>query len=174
MTENSKESQKAQEKKNVFSKIKETIDDKEEQLEILGTFIRLGVMVWAGFIISLNYVSFPGLSKDGGPKDITFIASVFTGCLATFSVDVGKKKKEGKDGSKPSAAIPTQILRIDIGSTAAGDRDLASRGSRVIHVHSDFQTLRFKLPDTGIYFENFEFGICVLPSTILIFYFCCD
>ena len=114
MTENSKESQKAQEKKNVFSKIKETIDDKEEQLEILGTFIRLGVIVWAGFIISLNYVSFPGLSKDGGPKDITFIASVFTGCLATFSVDVGKKKKEGKDGSKsPSSSLPTQILRIE-------------------------------------------------------------
>jgi len=113
MTENSKESQKAQEKKNVFSKIKETIDDKEEQLEILGTFIRLGVMVWAGFIISLNYVSFPGLSKDGGPKDITFIASVFTGCLATFSVDVGKKKKEGKDGSKSPSALPTQILRIE-------------------------------------------------------------
>ena len=112
MTENSKESQKTPPKKNVFSKIKDTIDDKEEQLEILGTFIRLGVMVWAGFIISLNYVSFPGLSKDGGPKDITFIASVFTGCLATFSVDVGKKKKEGKDGSK-SAAIPTQILRIE-------------------------------------------------------------
>ena len=113
MTENLKESQKAQEKKNVFSKIKETIDDKEEQLEILGTFIRLGVMVWAGFIISLNYVSFPGLSKDGGPKDITFIASVFTGCLATFSVDVGKKKKEGKDGSKSPSALPTQILRIE-------------------------------------------------------------
>ena len=113
MTENSKESQKAQEKKNVFSKIKETIDDKEEQLEILGTFIRLGVMVWAGFIISLNYITFPGLAKDGGPKDITFIASVFTGCLATFSVDVGKKKKEGKDGSKTTAAIPTQILRIE-------------------------------------------------------------
>ena len=115
MTENSKESQKAQEKKNVFSKIKETIDDKEEQLEILGTFIRLGVMVWAGFIISLNYVAFPGLSKDGGPKDITFIASVFTGCLATFSVDVGKKKKEGKDGSKSpsSSSLPTQILRIE-------------------------------------------------------------
>ena len=114
MTENSKESQKTPQKKNVFSKIKDTIDDKEEQLEILGTFIRLGVMVWAGFIISLNYVSFPGLSKDGGPKDITFIASVFTGCLATFSVDVGKKKKEGKDGSKsPSSSLPTQILRIE-------------------------------------------------------------
>ena len=113
MTENSKESQKAQEKKNVFSKIKETIDDKEEHLEILRTFIRLGVMVWAGFIISLNYVSFPGLSKDGGPKDITFIASVFTGCLATFSVDVGKKKKDGKDKEKLPSAVPTQTIRIE-------------------------------------------------------------
>ena len=112
MTENLKESSKTQEKKNVFSKIKESIDDKEEQLEILGTFIRLGVMVWAGFIISLNYVSFPGLAKDGGPKDITFIASVFTGCLATFSVDVGKKKKEDKEGAKPSS-IPTQTIRIE-------------------------------------------------------------
>ena len=99
-------------KKGPFSRLKESIDDKEEQLEILGTFIRLGVMVWAGFIISLNYITFPGLAKDGGPKDITFIASVFTGCLATFSVDVGKKKKEAKDGSKPSS-IPTQILRIE-------------------------------------------------------------
>ena len=71
-------------------------------------------MVWAGFIISLNYITFPGLTKDGGPKDITFIASVFTGCLATFSVDVGKKKKEGKEGSKPpSATLPTQIIRIE-------------------------------------------------------------
>jgi len=115
MTENSKESPKTQEKKNVFSKIKESIDDKEEQLEILGTFIRLGVMVWAGFIISLNYVSFPGLAKDGGPKDITFIASVFTGCLATFNVTPGgKKKKDEKDGSKPpSSSLPTQILRIE-------------------------------------------------------------
>ena len=74
-------------KKGPLSKLKESLDDKEEQLEILGTFIRLGVMVWAGFIISLNYITFPGLAKDGGPKDITFIASVFTGCLATFSVD---------------------------------------------------------------------------------------
>jgi len=80
----------AEEKKSTFQKIKEKFDDKEEQLEILGTFIRLGVMVWAGFIISLNYVSLPGMAKDNSPKDITFIASVFTGCLATFSVDVGK------------------------------------------------------------------------------------
>ena len=100
-------------KKSPITKLKEAMDAKEEQLEILGTFIRLGVMVWAGFIISLNYVSFPGLAKDGGPKDITFIASVFTGCLATFSVDVGKKKKDGKDKEKLPSAVPTQTIRIE-------------------------------------------------------------
>ena len=93
--------------KNPLQKLKEKFDDKEEQLEILGTFIRLGVMVWAGFIISLNYISFPGMSKDNSPKDITFIASVFTGCLATFSVDVGKKKKEDKDDK------PKQLAQSD-------------------------------------------------------------
>ena len=93
--------------KNPLQKLKEKFDDKEEQLEILGTFIRLAVMVWAGFIISLNYISFPGMSKDNSPKDITFIASVFSGCLATFSVDVGKKKKEDKDDK------PKQLAQSD-------------------------------------------------------------
>ena len=101
------------ESKNPLSKLKEVIDDKEEQLAILGTFIRLGVMVWAGFIISLNYISLPGISSDKAPKDITFIASVFTGCLATFNVTPGgKKKKEDKEGGSV-ASIPTQIIRIE-------------------------------------------------------------
>ena len=100
-------------KKGPLGKLKESLDDKEEQLEILGTFIRLGVMVWAGFIISLNYINLPGISNDDGPKDITFIASVFTGALATFSVDVGKKKdKPNKEGDKTSS-IPTQTIRIE-------------------------------------------------------------
>jgi len=100
-------------KKGPLDKLKESIDDKEEQLAILGTFIRLGVMVWAGFIISLNYINLPGISNDDGPKDITFIASVFTGALATFSVDVGKKKdKPNKEGDKASS-IPTQTIRIE-------------------------------------------------------------
>ena len=95
-------------KKNPITKLKEAMDDKEEQLEILGTFIRLGVMVWAGFIISLNYISLPGISSDKAPKDITFIASVFTGCLATFNVTPGgKKKKEDKQKKK-------SVIIIDI------------------------------------------------------------
>ena len=98
--------------KNPLQKIKEKFEDKEEQLEILGTFIRLGVMVWAGVIISLNYISFPGMSKDNSPKDITFIASVFTGCLATFSVDVGKKKKDDKKESVANNASTSQTIIV--------------------------------------------------------------
>ena len=107
-----------QKSKNPLQKLNEKFDDKEEQLEILGTFIRLGVMVWAGFIISLNYISFPGMAKDNSPKDITFIASVFTGCLATFSVDVGKKKKDDKtkvansDSSSQTIIIRHEPLKI--------------------------------------------------------------
>ena len=49
------------------------LDDKEEQLAVISTFVRLGVVVWAGFIISLNYIEIPGLGKQT-PKDITFVA----------------------------------------------------------------------------------------------------
>ena len=71
--------------KNVLTRLKDGLDDKEEQLEILSTFVRLGVVIWAGFIISLNYVEIPGLGEQT-PKDITFIASIFTGTLATFGI----------------------------------------------------------------------------------------
>ncbi len=83
-------------KKNVLSKLKDGLDDKEEQLALLSTFVRLGVVVWAGFIISLNYVEIPGLGKQT-PKDITFIASIFTGTLATFGIQpttIEKKKDD--------------------------------------------------------------------------------
>ena len=109
MTENPKE------KKNVFTKIKENIDDKEEQMAFLGTLIRLGVMVWAGFIISLNYITLPGITEDREVKDITFIASVFTGWLASFNITPGgKKKKDVGDGTKvASSGVTTQVLRIE-------------------------------------------------------------
>ena len=107
MTENPKE------KKNVFTKIKENIDDKEDQMAFLGTLIRLGVMVWAGFIISLNYITLPGITEDREVKDITFIASVFTGCLATFNVTPGGKKKKSDDTNESKPSCPTQILRIE-------------------------------------------------------------
>ena len=37
-------------KKGPLGKLKEGLEDKEEQLAILSTFVRLGVMIWAGAI----------------------------------------------------------------------------------------------------------------------------
>ena len=78
--------------KNLLHKLKEGIDDKEEQIQILGTFVRLGVVVWSGFIITLNYVEIPMVKKSGN-SDITFVASVFTGALATFGLTTGNNNK---------------------------------------------------------------------------------
>ena len=138
MTEDVKKSsatppEKDSKKKSVFTKLKEGIDDKEEQLAILSTFVRLGVVVWSGFIISLNYIEIPGMGQQS-PKDITFVASVFTGALASFGLQTASKKGDGtmkmdsqKKGGlgdiskadferlieKMSQVGPTQTLRIE-------------------------------------------------------------
>ena len=44
------------EKKNILTKIKENVDDHEEQMQVLGAMVRLGVVIWSGFIITLNSV----------------------------------------------------------------------------------------------------------------------
>ena len=112
MTENLKESSKSQQKKNVFTKIKENIDDKDEQLAFISVVVRLVVIAWSGFIVSLNYVSIPGYSNE--PKDITFPASILTGVLSSFGVDAARKKSDkSKDIASKSDAVHTQILRIE-------------------------------------------------------------
>ena len=112
MTENLKESSKSQQKKNVFTKIKENIDDKDEQLAFISVIVRLVVVAWSGFIVSLNYVSIPGYSNE--PKDITFPASILTGVLSSFGVDAARKKSDkSKDITSKSDAVHTQILRIE-------------------------------------------------------------
>ena len=87
--------------KNPFQKLKEGLDDKEEQLAIISLFVRLGVVVWSGFIVTLNYISIPGYSSE--PKDITFPASLLTGALASFGLEGAKKRGDGtfKPEDKP-------------------------------------------------------------------------
>jgi len=90
-------------KKNPLQKLKEGLDDKEEQLQVLSTFVRLGVVVWSGFILTLNYVTIPGLGEQER-IDPTFIASVFTGALASFGLETAKKRGDGtykSDDEKP-------------------------------------------------------------------------
>ena len=66
----------------------------EEQIALLSTMVRLGVVVWAGFIITLNYVELPGnIIKKSGSSDITFVASIFTGALASFGLNTANTKK---------------------------------------------------------------------------------
>ena len=81
-------------KKGPLGKLKEKVGDAEDNLAILSTFVRLGILVWSGGILTLNYVTVPGLPQQ--KIDPTFIASVFTGVLATFGVQAAKK---GGDGS---------------------------------------------------------------------------
>ena len=92
---------KPEEKKGLLKKLKDGIEDQEAQIQILGTFVRLGVVVWSGFIITLNYVELPMIKKSGN-SDITFVASVFTGALATFGLTTGSKDK-GKPVNCPMA-----------------------------------------------------------------------
>ena len=65
-----------------LGKLKELAEDKEEQMEIFSTFVRLGILIWSGGILTLNYVSIPNFPQKN--IDPTFIASVFTGVLAVL------------------------------------------------------------------------------------------
>ena len=85
------------EKKGILRKIKENVDDHDEQMQILGAMVRLGVVIWSGFIITLNYVELPMVKKTGASSDITFVASIFTGALATFGLSTGNKKSKTKN-----------------------------------------------------------------------------
>ena len=92
-------------KKGLIGKLKDVAEDKEHQIEILGTFVRLGVVVWSGFIITMNYVDIPMVKKSGN-SDITFVASVFTGALATFGLTTGNRNHNNKGIECPMAKKP--------------------------------------------------------------------
>ena len=117
-----------EEKKGLLGKLKEAADDKEEQLAILSTFVRLSVLVWSAGILTLAYVKLPAAFKIPEQKlDPTFIASVFTGTFATFGVQAAGKKKNGEGGgsaniskkdmefliAKASETAPAQTIRIE-------------------------------------------------------------
>ena len=87
--------------KGFLTKLKENVEDHEEQMAVLGAAVRLGVVIWSGFIITLSYVELPMVKKASTAGDITFVASIFTGALATFGLATGNGKKNG-DSKKPT------------------------------------------------------------------------
>ena len=109
-----------------LGKLKELAEDKEEQMEIFSTFVRLGILIWSGGILTLNYVSIPNFPQKN--IDPTFIASVFTGVLASFGIQTAKNKGNGASASSPGSlkkaymekllekaanTAPAQTIRIE-------------------------------------------------------------
>ena len=117
-------------KKGLFAKAKEALlPDAEEQAAIISTAVRITVLAWSGGILTLNYVAIPGVPQQ--KIDPTFIASVFTGVLASFGIQTASKKGDGtmkmngngNGGAPPVTAKdiesiiaksgPTQTIRIE-------------------------------------------------------------
>ena len=81
-------------KKGPLAKLKDNLlPDATEQAVLLSSMVRLGVLVWSGGILTLNYVAIPGVPQQ--KIDPTFIASVFTGVLASFGIQTASKKGDG-------------------------------------------------------------------------------
>ncbi len=108
---------KEEKKKGFFGKAKDAIlPDPEEQAAIISTMVRITVLAWSGGILTLNYVAIPGVPQQ--KIDPTFIASVFTGVLASFGIQTASKKGDGtmkmdKNGN-PTNGGPPPVTAKDI------------------------------------------------------------
>ena len=137
-----KEAKKDEKKKGFFGKAKAALlPDQDEQAAIISTFVRMGVLVWSGGILTLNYVAIPGVPQQ--KIDPTFIAAVFTGVLASFGIQTASKKGDGTmkmDAAKAAAAngvgpsggtvqtirieqMPLKIIAADIPATLDPKKD---------------------------------------------------
>ena len=97
-------------KKNPFQKFKDGLDDTTT------TLIKIVVLGWSGAILTLNYVSIPGIPQQ--KIDPTFIASVFTGVLASFNISTTSKKGDGtykidEGKSKTIGGVNYQTIRVE-------------------------------------------------------------
>ena len=125
MTDPVKEEEKKKEKpKGPLGKIKEALlPDAEEQAAIISTAVRITVLAWSGGILTLNYVSIPGVPQQ--KIDPTFIASVFTGVLASFGIQTASKKGDGTmkmngNGNPAEAPISKKDMETLLAKASAG------------------------------------------------------
>ena len=125
MTDPVKEEEKKKEKpKGPLGKIKDAIlPDAEEQAAIISTAVRITVLAWSGGILTLNYVSIPGIPQQ--KIDPTFIASVFTGVLASFGIQTASKKGDGTmkmngNGNPAEAPISKKDMETLLAKASSG------------------------------------------------------
>ena len=99
--------------KGPLEKLKDKIlPDEDDRGAIISTFVRLGVLVWSGGILTLNYVAIPGIPQQ--KIDPTFIASVFTGVLASFGIQTASKKGDGTMKMNGTAGSGSGITKADM------------------------------------------------------------
>ena len=114
-------------KKGPLGRLKDKVEDADEQLAVLSTLVRLGILIWSGGILTLNYVTIPGLPQQ--KIDPTFIASVFTGVLATFGVQTAKKSNDGtmkmNGANGAAAAAAGGITKADLEKLIAAAKETA-------------------------------------------------
>ena len=98
--------------KNLLQKIKEKIDDKEEQFEYISIAVRLLVVFWSGLLVTSNYLpKIPGLTT-GEKQDITFPASLLATALSSFGLEQAKKgsKKDDKVASNEGIVQTIKVI----------------------------------------------------------------
>ena len=89
-----KEEVKQEKPKGPLGKLKEKVEDSEEHLAILSTFVRLGILVWSGGILTLNYVTIPNLPQQ--KIDPTFMNPQSSPSVhPLFGVQTAKKSGDG-------------------------------------------------------------------------------
>ena len=124
-------------KKGLFGKVKSAIlPDAEEQAAIISTFVRITVLAWSGGILTLNYVAIPGVPQQ--KIDPTFIASVFTGVLASFGIQTASKKGDG-------------TMKMDAAAQAAANGNGNGNGGTVQTIRIQQMPLKIiaaDIPDT--------------------------
>jgi len=127
MPEKTTEAKPSKKEKGLLGKLEDITPDKEEQVALIGVAVRLGIVVWSGFILTLAYVDLPGFQKQN--FDPTFIASVFTGALSTFGLATAKDKSKGNGVTKEdmeamiaksNTAQSEQIIRVQTPLTING------------------------------------------------------
>ena len=118
------EESKEEKKKGFFGKvISAIVPDADEQAAIISTMVRITVLAWSGGILTLNYVAIPGVPQQ--KIDPTFIASVFTGVLASFGIQTASKKGDGtmkmdKNGNPAGGPPPVTAKDIEAIIAKAG------------------------------------------------------
>ena len=123
---------KDEKKKGLLNKLQDITPDREEQIAIVGVAVRLGIVIWSGFCLTLAYIDVPGFPKQ--TFDPTFIASVFTSTLTTFGVQAAKDK--GKNG----------ITKEDMEKMMAAN-NRATGGEQIIRIQTP---LKLQSPDGEI------------------------